>query len=309
MATRFGGVSPSQAYATKARWVIGCLFTIIAFLVALIVFIAQNTDATEKGPETAVAVDPSEGLSPTIEVLVAARRIEEGSMLDQNMLGVTRMDADKTPAAVIRAQDRASIVGKFAKQMINSNVPLVWDDVSETPPLNRIQIPPGYRAVTINVSQRTGVEGYARPNTRVDILWTYKQDGKKKVATIARFIKVISVAGATKVEGARAGVKKKGATTVTLLVTEKDAKKIELARTLGKLTLSLVGAMETSATTTDPDEVTIHDLIGRPAVREDEGETANDGVMYTTDPRSGKQMRYILRNGRWTLDRSFTSPG
>ena len=210
MATRFGGVSPSQAYATKARWVIGCLFTIIVFLIALIVFIAQNTDATEKGPRPKKVAAPSDSLSPTIQVLVAARRIEEGSQLAPNMFTETRMDADKTPAAVIRTQDRANIVGKFAKQMINANVPLVWDDISDNPPLSRIDIPPGYRMVTITIDKRTGVEGFARPNSRVDILWTYKQDGRKKVATIARFIKIVSVAGATAVEGNKAKVKGKG---------------------------------------------------------------------------------------------------
>lgn len=192
----------------------------------------------------------------------------------------------------------------FAKRLINANMPIVRDDIDDNPPLNLLQIPPGYRASTITVDSRSGVEGFAKPNSRVDVLWTYTQDGRKKVATIARFVKVLSVAGATQAEGQKVSVNSKGGTTVTLLVTEKDAKKIELARTLGAISLSLVGEQETGTKSNEPDTITIQDLIGRPAVTE-VAEVANDGVMYTSDPRTGRQLRYVLRNGRWSLDRSF----
>ena len=161
-------------------------------------------------------------------------------------------------------------------------------------------IPPGYRAVTIIVNSRSGVEGFAKPNSRVDILWTYNQGGKKNVATISRFVKVLSVSGQTNaVQNARVAVGAKG-TTVTLLVTEKDAKKIELARSLGALSLSLVGDQEIRTATGEPDTVTIQDLIGRPANNQPT-EVSNDGVMFTTGP-DGRQVRYVLQNGRWAVD-------
>ncbi len=308
MATRFGAASPARTYATKVRWLVGCLFSVIVVLVIAIVIIAQNTDASTDADASASAVANPDildqgSMSPTIDVLVAASRIEEGARLEPHMFNPVPMDADKTPMAVVRAADKETVIGRFAKRLINANMPIVMDDVADSPPLSSFNIPPGYRAATIRVDSRQGVEGYAKPNSRVDILWTYAQDGRKRVATIARFVKVLSVAGIRKSDQEKAAIGK-AETNVTLLVTEKDSKKIELARSLGQLSLSLVGDQETSTKTAEPDTITIQDLIGRPAQAE-ETEVDNDGVMYTSDPRTGRQLRYVLRNGRWALDRSF----
>jgi pilus assembly protein CpaB len=304
MATRFGAASPAQTYATKVRWLVGCLVSVILVLIVAVVIIAQNTDAKENTSPAGDPIIEQPIASGMIDVLVADSRIEEGTELRPRMFRKIPMDPDKTPMAVIRAKDLESIIGKYASRLVNANMPIVLDDVSDNPPLRAISIPPGYRAVSIEVDLRQGVEGFAKPNSRVDILWTYSKDGRKEVATIARFVKVLSFGGNTSDDGQRVAVSKKGST-VTLLVTEKDAKKIELARSLGTLSLSLVGESETHTTGGEPDSITIQDLIGRPATTQT-AEVANDGVMYTSDPRSGRQLRYVLRNGRWALDRSFT---
>ena len=301
---KFGGVSSqAQQYATKVKWVIGCLAAVIAVLVIAVIVIAQKTDATQN--ETAVVATAPEAPklnTGVIDVLVANTRIEEGTQISPELFSPQAMDPDKTPMAVIRAKDLELIVGKYSSRLVNSNMPLVLDDISDTPPLNAITIPPGYRAVTISVDPRTGVEGFAKPNSRVDVLLTYKQSGESKVATIARFIKILSVGGYTDVVGQKVAVK--NGTNITLLVTERDAKKIELARSNGTISLSLVGDSETNISNGEPDIVTIADIIGKQAVGP-KAEIANDGVMYTSDPRSGRQLRYILKKGKWTLDRSF----
>ena len=303
---KFGGVSSqAQAYATKVRWVVGCLAAVIVVLIVAVVMIAQKTDATQNAQAIATAPVQPEAAGSVIDVLVATGRIEEGAELRAELFTPLPMEPDKTPMAVIRAKDLELIVGKFSSRLINANMPLVLDDISDNPPLNAISIPPGYRAVSINVDNRTSVEGFAKPNSRVDVLWTFNQNGENKVATIARFVKVLSVGGSTGVVGQRAAVENKGGT-VTLLVTERDAKKVELARSNGAISLSLVGESETNVSSGEPDSVTIADLVGKPA-NTLPTEVANDGVMYTADPRSGKQLRYVLKNGRWALDRSFVA--
>lgn len=302
---KFGGVSSqAQQYATKVKWVIGCLAAVIAVLIIAVIVIAQKTDATQNTPTESVAQAPA---SPelnvgVIDVLVSNTRIEEGTQITPELFAPQAMDPDKTPMAVIRAKDLELIVGKFSSRLITANMPLVLDDISDNPPLNAISIPPGYRAVTITVNNRSGVEGFAKPNSRVDVLLTYKERQESKVATIARFIKILSVGGFTNVVGQKVAVKNK--TNITLLVTERDAKKIELARSNGTISLSLVGDSETNVSNGEPDAISMADIIGKPAVGP-KAEIANDGVMYTSDPRSGKQLRYILKKGRWTLDRSF----
>jgi pilus assembly protein CpaB len=288
------------------RWLVGCLVSVILVLAVAIVYIAQSSNLETQASVTQNAAQlPVPEIRPTVEILHASTRIEEGTRFEHYMFTPLPMDSDKVPVGSIKSQDLNSIVGKFARRLINAQMPILLDDVVEKPPVSNIQIPPGYRAVTITVDARSGVEGFAKPNSRVDVLWTYTQDGKKNVATITRFVKVLSVGGSTGGDAERANIKQ-GDTPVTMLVTEKDAKKIELARNLGQLSLSLVGEQETASRSGDPDTVTIQDLIGRPAETE-QAEIASDGVMYTADPRTGRQLRYVLRNGRWSIDRSFGS--
>ena len=174
--------------------------------------------------------------------------------------------------------------------------------VADTRPISAFHIPPGYRAVTIEVDRRTGVEGFAKPNSRVDVLWTYEdpkdRDRRKKVATIVHFSRVLSVGGVTSIEAANAAQGSANATTVTLLVTEQDAKKIELARTLGVLSLSLVGEQEQSAVAAAPEPIDIYTLLGRGPETE-QAEEPSEGIMYTEDPKTGRQVKYLLRRGRW----------
>ena len=304
MATRFGAVSPAHTYATKVRWLVGCLFAVIVILAIAIVMIAQSASSSvDDGPQVTVNQPKQPTQVATVDVLVAVSRIEEGKLIEPHMFRPVPMDRDKVPLSAVSAREADKVVNKFAKRLIVAETPLALDDVTDSPPLSSFRIPAGYRAATITVDARSGVEGFARPNTRVDVLWSYSQDGRKKVATIARFVKVLSVAGNTEDRAERASLGAKS-TTVTLLVTEKDAKKVELARSLGTLSLSLVGDEETASRANEPDTVTIQDLIGRPAAVEPQ-DSATEGVMYSADPRTGRQIRYVLRNGRWARDRSY----
>ena len=149
------GSSSSQAkqYATKVKWVIGCLAAVIAVLVIAVIVIAQRTDASQNESAEVVAAAPSaESLNTgVIDVLVANTRIEEGTQITPELFAPQAMDPDKTPMAVIRAKDLELIVGKFSSRLINANMPLVLDDVSDNPPLNAISIPPGYRLSLIHI--------------------------------------------------------------------------------------------------------------------------------------------------------------
>lgn len=302
MATRFGAVSPAETYKTKMLWASACLLTILLILAVVIVLMWQSSENPQSAVASTQAPAEQDANAGSVQVAFAAVRIEEGTRLEPHMFVQSPMDAEKTPLAVVRWQNLNSIIGMYAKRRINPNMPLVQDDISKDAPLSSIKIPPGYRAVTILVDTRSGVEGFAKPGSRVDVLWTYTQDEEQKVATIVRFVKVLSVAGATQASADNAQI---GAdTTVTLLTTEKDAKKIELARTLGTISLSLVGDQEPGATAGEPDAITLNDLIGRPAMQE-EVEEPNDGEMFTVDPRTGRQIRFVLRNGKWVRDSGF----
>ena len=298
MATRFGAANSTPAYKTKLLWAAGGLFTVVLILGAAILMVFSADDPKEAVAAADLGVEAP--VSDTVDVIVAAVRIEEGAMLTDAMFVNRPMDADKAPITVVRAEHQPTVIGKYSKRVINPNMPLVRDDITASRPVNTFKIPRGYRAVTILVNMQSGVEGFAKPNSRVDVLWSYTQDNEQKIATIVRFVKILSVGGQTE-----AGEEKPviGADTpVTMLATERDAKKIELARTMGTLSLSLVGDSESGSTDTRPDSMGIESLIGRPAAQEEE---PNDGEMVMVDPETGAQVRYELRAGRWVRDASF----
>lgn len=303
MATRFGGVSPTKAYATKVKWLVFALTMVIVVLLVIVVIASQENTTVQPVVEQPQAQASS--VQAGSKILVAAQRIEAGVQLNDTMFMEQFYPLERTPVGAVPAAEKISIIGKYSKDMVLANMPLLKSNVSDVVPLATIlaSIPSGYRAVTIITDRRSAVEYYARPNTRVDVLWTFvDRRGQRKVRTLVRSTKILSVAGVSGT-GDQKGAPVPDSAPVTLLVTELDARRIELARTAGSLSLTLVGGEETPRIRSDGDDgVTIADLD--PTVNPGEGEKPRpDGVMYSRDS-SGRLVKYILVKGQWQRDNS-----
>ncbi|MBN1781042.1 Flp pilus assembly protein CpaB [bacterium] len=99
-------------------------------------------------------------------------------------------------------------------------------------------IPPGMRALTVEVNTYVGVGGFILPNTRVDVLVTvasYRDKEEASTRIILENIKVLAVDQTFQ----RKGDDPVTVQTVTLLVTPDQAEKLVLASTEGKLQLTL----------------------------------------------------------------------
>jgi Flp pilus assembly protein CpaB len=299
MATHFGGASAVRLYTTKVRWLIGCLASLIVVLATAVVCIAWKSNT----PPTSIDVvqNGDNKSHSTIEMLVTTKRIEEGSQLTREMFQSVDIDVEKLPAAALRTKDLDVVLNKYSSRMIYANTPLLLEDLSDNPPISKIRIPPGYRGVAIQVDRRTAVSGFVTPNRRVDVILTFVRRGQAQVTTLARFVKVISVGGDLRDKN-HSTIGKQG-TTVTLMVTEKDAKKIELARNMGNLSLSLIGEDGPPEHGVDGDTFGENYIFNDPPATQPE--LITDGTMYTRDPRTGRTMRYVLRNKRWAVDRSY----
>ncbi|MEO6715636.1 MAG: Flp pilus assembly protein CpaB [Novosphingobium sp.] len=105
---------------------------------------------------------------------------------------------------------------------------------------------PGMRAVTITVSQKTGVAGFIFPGDRVDLVLTQSVRGPgdtgeplKAAETILRNLRVLATDQATETETENGKTVVRTARTITLEVTPRIGEKIAVADTLGTLNLSL----------------------------------------------------------------------
>jgi pilus assembly protein CpaB len=274
-------------------------------MLAMTLFLQQGSPIGDPMPVKAMVPEPVNPAAD-LEVLVAKTRVEEGTALNPTMFDASTLEEGKIPMGALRKRDLAQINGKFAAKLLQANVPILVSDITDQRPTSLLSIPSGYRAVTINIDNRSGVEGFAKPNTRVDVLFTYTDQGRKKVSTIVRFVKVLSVGGVTAADADKAGAQA-AATTITLLVSERDAKKIELARKVGELSLSLVGDQEEPTIDPASEEISFNDLVNNnEQVPVDEQPEEPSNVVYVRDPKTNALTRYVLnKRNKWSLDRSI----
>jgi Flp pilus assembly protein CpaB len=238
-----------------------------------------------------------------IEVLVANKRIESGTRLSQELFRQEILNPNEVPFGAVLASSSKSIGNSFSKALIPAGSTLVASNVSDKPPVEELVIPPGYRAFTISVGKTQAVGGFASPNSRVDILWTYKDRTRtKKVASIVRFVKILALNGK---RASKVNTKINGkSVAVTLLVTEKDSRRLALARQIGKLSLTLVGGVERQSLNDDYSPTTIKEILG-PDYTEEQVEKARvTGRLYTHDRVTGKLILFEFSNGNWTRVRN-----
>ena len=106
---------------------------------------------------------------------------------------------------------------------------------------------PGMRAVTITVSQKTGVAGFIFPGDRVDLMLTQTAHGPvgdvgepvKVAETVLRNLRVLATDQSTETETENGKTVVRSARTITLEVTPRIAEKIAVADTIGTLNLTL----------------------------------------------------------------------
>jgi Flp pilus assembly protein CpaB len=198
---------------------------------------------------------------------------------------------------------------KYASKLIQPNMPVSDEDISINPPLSSIQIPAGFRLITILLDNQSGVDGFAKPGSRVDVNWTFVQDGKKKLASpLVKFVKVISVGGATdqNAKEQRVEIKEKQKITVSLLMSETQSQFIEVAKGSGTLSLVLVGGSEAPEDLDAPPKIIDMDMIISDKKPEVEPEEQSSNILYMQDPVTHKEVKYYLKKGKWIKDKTNT---
>jgi pilus assembly protein CpaB len=113
----------------------------------------------------------------TEDVVVAARDIEFGSLLGMEDVRTVSWPADALPAGYSRSP--SDVVGRGALLPIRANEPILSSKLAlpEAGAGLSINIPEGYRAITVRVNDVVGVGGFVRPGHRVDVFVTASDQG------------------------------------------------------------------------------------------------------------------------------------
>jgi len=124
-------------------------------------------------------------------------------------------------------------------------------------------VPSGKRAMTVRVNDVVGVAGFALPGTFVDVMVNTQEEGAKsndRDHTISKIVLDRILVLAVAQESDRDSTKPKVVTAVTLEVTPQQAEMLDLARSVG--TLSLVLRNQAESTTASTAGATKEMLLG-----------------------------------------------
>ncbi|RVU03765.1 Flp pilus assembly protein CpaB [Novosphingobium umbonatum] len=182
-------------------------------------------------------------------VLVAQRALGPGTIITadavtfqdwpQNMVGNAYL--------VDGAVDMNKLIGTVVRYPITAGQPLTQGAL--VAPGDRgflaAALGAGMRAVTITVSEKSGVAGFIFPGDRVDVMLTQSIKGLSDAQslnvteTVLRNLRVLATDQSTENETANGKTLVRTFHTVTLEVTPKIAEKIEVAQAVGALSLTL----------------------------------------------------------------------
>ncbi len=183
-----------------------------------------------------------------VRVVVASRDMPLGTLLRQGDLRMVNYPERDLPKGVVF--DTKDAVNRVLLFPMSSNEPVTISKLSGTTTVEGVSstIEPGYRAVSVQITDVTGVAGLIQSNARVDVLFT--RPGSMAEATtsiILQNVKVLSIgrmASPSQPIDPRAPASK----VVTLVLTPEDAQKLELAKNEGKISLSLRNPLDNSQT-------------------------------------------------------------
>lgn len=211
-------------------------------------------------------------------VLVATRDIPERTMIDDSMVKVEEIPASFTqPGVYLRIEEAKGKMtgGAFVKgeQIVGSKI------VNSEAELGlAVFIPEGRKAVSVAVTDVTGVGGLLVPGNRVDVLGTFSTGNESVTTTLLSDVKVLavnrSISSARRNQSADrsgrnaeniVGTQEEKMQHVTLAVAIEEAQRLVLAQEVGTVTLVLrtpwdkgtaIGGRQQSST-----------LIGTPVAR------------------------------------------
>jgi pilus assembly protein CpaB len=182
-----------------------------------------------------------------VRVVVATHDMPLGTLLRASDLKLVAFPERAAPKAVL--YDPKEAVSRVLRAPVSLNEPVIGTRLSGTTTVEGMAsiIDPGLRAVSVQITDSSGVAGLVQPNSRVDVLFTRPGNmAEATTSTILENVKVLSV-GKQVPTGQTVDARAPKSPVVTLLLTPPDAQKLELAKNQGKVSLSLRNPLDTTA--------------------------------------------------------------
>ncbi|CAN7427124.1 Flp pilus assembly protein CpaB [Paraburkholderia hospita] len=202
--------------------------------------------------------------SAVTPVVVAAGDVSLGEPLNTNLIHTVSWPTASIPPGTFT--DAKSLEGRVVLTSLARGEPVLEAKLAPVGTKGGLSavIGAGNRAITVRVNDVVGVAGFALPGNYVDVIVNTQEPGKSDAQqSISKIVleKILVLAVAQQVS--RDDTQPKVVNAVTLEVTPDQAEKLDLARSVG--TLSLVLRNQVDKKTTDTGGATKTTLLGTPA--------------------------------------------
>ncbi|HYO09409.1 MAG TPA: Flp pilus assembly protein CpaB [Tepidisphaeraceae bacterium] len=201
------------------------------------------------------------------KVVVTKADVTAGKALTVEDLTLAQVEAETAPSTAFKTVEE--VAGRVSETLMVKGQPVVEAMLAPTGSGSGLQalVPPGMRAITMEVNEFSGVAGMLTPGCRVDILATLNNggDGEQLAKTIVQNVKVTAVGQRTSAGGAEQPPQQPGegmAKSVTILCSLADAEAIDLACSTGRPRLVLRGGRDSTVVATAG--VSMGELRGAP---------------------------------------------
>jgi pilus assembly protein CpaB len=203
-------------------------------------------------------------------IAVAAADISLGQRLTPEMFKLAEWPADSVPKGAF--SDPQKLSGRVLKSNLLMGEPVSEIKLAPAGTLGGLSalITEGKRAITVRVNDVIGVAGFALPGNYVDIIVSTQKDAApgtdSREQSISKIVleRILVLAVAQEVN--RDETKPKVVNAVTLEVTPEQAEKLDLARSVGTLSLALRNQVDPqSAATLGATKLTLLPLAAPPA--------------------------------------------
>ena len=216
----------------------------------------------------------------TTNIVAAARDLPAGTLLRKDDLTTIAIRDSQLPAKAI--QDSKLALNRALLFPVSAHEPITSPKLGATgieglPAVIDI----GMRAVTVPITDSTGVAGLIPPRAHVDVLFTKSGNASEALtSTILEDVVVLAMGRVTEVTptdtskptpppSSTTATTVRIATSATLLVTPDQARRVELAKNLGKISLTLRNPLDETdtgeETTTTPEDLGL--IVPPPPVR------------------------------------------
>jgi pilus assembly protein CpaB len=188
------------------------------------------------------------------KLVVAGSDIDLGSRLTPAMLKAVEWPAGSMPKGAF--SNPADLDSRVLRTSVLSGEPVIESKLAPVGSKGGLSavVAEGKRAMTVRVNDVVGVAGFALPGNYVDIIVNTQEEGAKgasKDQTISKIVLEHILVLAVAQEVGRDETKPKVVSAVTVEVTPEQAEKLDLARSVGSLSLMLRNQVDLKMAGTD----------------------------------------------------------